>query len=130
MAGRRSTRRRRIRNTRGVRVGVAVLACLCALFALAGPPASRAVTPPNPNDPCARGGRDVCGMTGTGYYKDYRYGVRWFGDFRRAIPGTVHTFCLDLGFWYPSVRYRYREDPAGSLRNRLGEAVSLPGQQK
>ena len=55
----------------GVALGV-------ALLLLAGPVATRAAEPPNPNDPCVSGTRDICGTTGVGYYKSYRYGTRWF----------------------------------------------------
>jgi LPXTG-site transpeptidase (sortase) family protein len=105
-------------------------AALCALLALVGPPASLAVTPPNPNDPCATNGHNTCGTSGVGFYRDYKFGTRWFGDFRNAIPGTVHTFCLDLGYWYPSPTYEYREDTSGGLTNKLGKAVPLVNQQK
>src|SRR5207245_3819707 len=58
-------------------------------------------------------------------------GTRWFGDFRNAIPGTTHTFCIDLRFWYPGADYRYREDTSGgNLGNKEGEAVPLPNQQR
>ena len=76
---------------------VAALACAFALLAV--PRASLALTPPNSNDPCSSAGRNTCGTLGVGYYKDYRYGIRWFGDFRGAVPGAKHTFCIDLGFW-------------------------------
>ena len=56
-------------------------------------------------------------------------GSRWFGDFRGAVPGAAHTFCIDLGYWYPSPRYRFRE-VSGALRNRQGEAVSVVNQRK
>jgi hypothetical protein len=71
----------------------------------------------------------VCGTTGVGFYKVYRYGIRWFGDYRGAIPGEAHTYCIDLGFWYPSRAQKYAED-ASPLRNRTGEPVRLDRQQK
>jgi len=91
---------------------------------LAAPAASLAATPPNRADPCAQAGRDSCGTTGVGFYKTYRYGVRWFGDYRRVIPGEKHTFCLDLRFWYAARAYRYRSAPVTQLRNKDGAAVS------
>jgi hypothetical protein len=103
---------------------------VCALLALAAAPTSRALDPPNPNDPCSRAGRDTCGTTGVGFYRAYRYGIRWFGDFRGAIPEAAHTFCLDLGYWYPAGRHDYREQPADVLRNRLGRTVPLAARQK
>ena len=71
----------------------------------------------------------MCGTTGVGFYKVYRYGIRWFGDYRGAIPGEAHTYCIDLGFWYPSLAQKYAED-ASPLRNRDGEPVRLDRQQK
>jgi len=84
--------------------------------------------PPNPVDPCAKAGRDACGTTGVGFYKRYRYGLRWFGDYR-VIPGEPHTFCVDLRYWYPSRDSRWVE-VAGPLRNRDGEPVPAAAQQK
>ena len=37
----------------------------------------------------------------------------------------AHTFCIDLQYWYPAPKYRFRESTAGTLRNRDGETVSL-----
>lgn len=101
----------------------------CALVLIAVPQTAHALDPPNPDDPCSRAGRNTCGTLGVGYHREYRYGVRWFGDFRGVVPGTAHTFCIDLGYWYPSPRYRFRE-VSGPLRNRRGEAVSTVNQQK
>ena len=85
-----------------------------------------AAEPPNQNDPCSRNGRDSCGTTGKGSYRNYRYGVRWFGDYRGAVPDvTGATFCIDLRFWYPGedVRATSRSSAAG-LKNKDGKAVS------
>jgi hypothetical protein len=112
-----------------VRVVGSAAALGCALALLVLPRASFAGDPPNPNDPCSRAGRNTCGTLGVGYYKTYRYGLRWFGDFRGAVPGRAHTFCIDLGFWYPSPSYRFRE-ATGPLRNRTDETVSTVNQQK
>ena len=68
----------------------------------------------------------MVGTTGIGSYETYRYGIRWFGDYRGAVPGAAHTYCIDLRYWYPSRAYRFREDTSGTLRNRDGETVSLP----
>lgn len=76
------------------------------------------------------GTRDICGTTGVGYYKTYSYGTRWFGDFKNAIPGAAHSYCIDLRFWYPGADYRYKEDTSGSLTNKDGVAVPLPNQQR
>ena len=104
---------------------------LCFSFCLlVVPAATRAAEAPNPNDPCVTGTRNTCGTTGVGFYKTYRYGTRWFGDFRGLVSGVGHMYCIDLRFWYPGRSYAYREvDPAG-LRNRDGEKVSVSNLQK
>jgi hypothetical protein len=98
------------------------------LVGLAAPSVSHAAAPPDPNDPCSHAGKDSCGTNGVGFYKVYRYGVRWFGDFRGAVPGGQPAFCLDLRYWYASRGYRYRAVSAAGLRNRDGEAVPLARQ--
>ncbi len=103
------------------------LACASALIAA---PTGFAGTPPNPKDPCVKGTQDSCNTTGVGYYKTYKYGTRWFGDFKDAIPGTAHTYCVDLRFWYPGPAYNYKDDTSGSLTNKDGQAVPLPNQQR
>jgi hypothetical protein len=103
------------------------LACTSALIAA---PATFAGTPPNPNDPCVKGTRDTCNTTGIGYYKTYRYGTRWFGDFKNAIPGVAHSYCIDLRYWYPDAAYSYKEDTSGSLTNKDGDAVPVPNRQR
>jgi hypothetical protein len=79
--------------------------------------------PPDRNDPCAAVGRDTCGTTGIGFYRSGRYGVRWYGDFRGAVPGESRTFCIDLRFWYASPSFRYAEQTAVGLRNKEGSPV-------
>ena len=64
-------------------LGAAVAAVLT--FALAS--TASAAEPPNQNDPCSTGGRNTCGTTGVGSYEHYRYGLRWFGDYRGAVAG-------------------------------------------
>ena len=103
-------------------------AAVLALALAAG--IARADTPPNSHDPCIAAGRDTCGTTGVGFYQTYRYGIRWFGDYRGAIANEVHTFCLDLGYWYPSAKYDYQESTPGPLSNRRGGAVSLERQRR
>jgi hypothetical protein len=103
---------------------------LCAVVVLLTPVLSVAKEPPNQKDPCSRAGRNTCGTLGVGFYRNYRYGLRWFGDFRKAVPGEARTFCLDLRYWYASPDYRYREDRSGPLRNTEGEVVPLERQQK
>src|SRR4051794_28148256 len=84
-----------------------------------------AAEPPNQNDPCSRNGRDSCGTTGKGAYRTYRYGVRWFGDYRGAVPDVSGaTFCIDLRFWYPSEKYEYESKSAAGLKNKDGNAIS------
>jgi hypothetical protein len=101
------------------------LAVLLALLLFAAAPAALAKEPPNPHDRCSSAGRDTCGTTGVGFYRTYRYGLRWFGDYRGAVADAIHTFCIDLQYWYPSPSYRYEAQPTDSLRNRDGEAVAL-----
>ncbi len=103
---------------------------LAVLVSLAIPLPGSASEPPNPNDPCSTAGRDTCGTTGVGFYANYRYGLRWFGDYRGAIPNAAHTFCIDLRYWYPSKAYPYKELDDATLRNRAGEEVSLTNRRK
>jgi LPXTG-site transpeptidase (sortase) family protein len=111
---------------RSLPVSCAVLVTAAVAFASA----ALGATPPNPHDPCVKDARNICGTTGVGYYKTYSYGTRWFGDFKDAIPGTQHTFCIDLRFWYPGVSYAYKEDTSGTLRNKAGEVVPLPNRER
>ena len=107
------------------------LACALALMCtFAAVPAAFGAVASNPNDPCAKASKNVCGTTGVGYYKTYRYGTRWFGDFKNAIPNTSHTYCVDLRFWYPGANYKYKEDTSGKLSNKSGEVVPLPNEQR
>src|SRR3954453_5705920 len=104
-----------------------MLRLLIAVLILTGTAgsAAQAAEPPNQNDPCSRSGRDACGTTGKGSYRTYRYGVRWFGDYRGAVPDVQGaTFCIDLRFWYPSKSFGYEKRSASGLRNKEGEAVS------
>ena len=113
-----------------MRPGSLLAAATCALAFLAAPSGSHAAVPPNPNDPCSSAGRDSCGTLGVGFYKGSRYGTRWFGDFRNAVPGHAHAFCIDLRFWYASRSYRYRAATSAILRNRDGEAVPAANQAR
>ena len=84
-----------------------------------------AAEPPNQHDPCSSAGRDSCKTTGVGRYDTYRYGVRWFGDYRGAIPGlSGPAWCIDLRFWYPGAKYGYEKRPVGTLENKDGDSVS------
>lgn len=105
----------------------ATLLCAAALLL---PASSLAKEPANQNDPCSSAGRNTCGTNGVGTYKNYRYGIRWFGDFRGAVPDAGPTFCIDLRWWYPAARYRYREISASGLRNTDGAAISATKQQQ
>jgi Sortase domain len=102
----------------------------CAAVVLVAPAGAPAGEPPNQNDPCSAGGRDSCGTTGVGFYANYRYGIRWFGDYRGAVPGLPHTFCIDLRYWYPSPKYRFRKDTSATLKNRDGETVSVENRRR
>jgi LPXTG-site transpeptidase (sortase) family protein len=92
-------------------------------------PSSLALDPPNQNDPCSNAGRNTCGTLGVGYYKEYRYGIRWFGDYRGAVAGIAHTFCIDLGYWYPKREYRYARQ-AKPLKSRNGRSIGAEAQAK
>ena len=107
----------------------AVVAVLAFALVLLAVPSSRALDPPNPSDPCSNAGRDTCGTLGVGFYKEYRYGIRWFGDYRGAVPGIAHTFCIDLGYWYPTREYRY-EPRTAPLKSRNGHAVGAEAQAR
>jgi len=113
-----------VRPSRRFLCGLVLSAFLIAVPAVLGG------VPSNPNDPCISAGKDSCNTTGVGYYKTYRYGTRWFGDFRNAIPGSAHTYCIDLRFWYPGQQYDYKENTGGSITNQDGNAVPLPNQQR
>ena len=119
-------------HTRAMRSALrllAVLAVVSSMAAFAG--SSPAAQPPNPNDPCVSGGQDICGTTGVGFYKVYRYGTRWFGDYKNVVPGQSHSFCIDLRFWYPSTTDAYREQSiASGLKNRAGQSVSATNQEE
>ena len=101
--------------------GARFLLVLLLTFLTAGSGVALAAEPPNQNDPCSRNGRDSCGTTGEGSYRTYKFGVRWFGDYRRAVPDVDGaTFCIDLRFWYPGKNFGYEErvDAPGSRTRR------------
>jgi hypothetical protein len=106
---------------------LAAAVSLVAFLVVAG--ASHAASPPDPDDPCSRAGRDSCGTVGVGFYGNYRYGLRWFGDYSRAVAGQAHAFCLDLRFWYASRDYRYRLQTR-ALSNRDGARVSAERERR
>ena len=70
------------------------LALSLLMFSLLGGGVAHAAEPPNQNDPCSRNGRDTCGTTGEGSYRNYRYGIRWFGDYRGAVDGRHRRHVL------------------------------------
>jgi sortase family protein len=113
-----------------LRAAVSAARLVVSVAAFVAVPSSLAAEPPNQNDPCSSAGRNTCGTVGVGFYAKNRYGIRWFGDFRGAVPGKRRTFCIDLRFWYASRAYRYREAPAGPLRNRDGERVRPARQER
>lgn len=96
-------------------------------FGLAlAPAAALAAEPPNQNDPCSKNARDICGTTGVGQYKTYKFGPRWFGDYRGAIADVAGpSFCIDLRFWYPGKTYGYERRPISGLKNRAGATVPV-----
>ena len=110
--------------------GGRLAAGLALAWALMTASTALAAVPSNPKDPCVKGTTNVCGTTGVGDYHTYKYGTRWFGDFKNAIPGSTHTYCIDLRFWYPGPDYQYKEDTSGKLTNKDGEAVSFTNQQR
>ena len=114
------------RRHRPLRALARLLTCALVLvgcLSLAGP--LRADTPPNPNDPCAANGpRDSCGTADVGQYANYKYGTRWFGNYKGAVKGvTADGYCIDLGYWYPDASYAYAKQSAEGLHNRRGGAV-------
>ncbi len=100
------------------------LTLVCALIgALAA--TAQAAEPPNQNDPCSKAGRNTCDTLGVGRYKNYKFGIRWFGDYRGAIEGVDDpSFCIDLRYWYPSEAAGYEQRDVGVLKNRDGDRVS------
>jgi hypothetical protein len=110
-------------RTTGARLLVLLLLLVALLHAVPAP--AGAAEPPNQNDPCSTAGRDSCGTTGTGQYKRYRYGIRWFGNYRAAIPGVaLPAWCIDLRFWYPSSTFGYEKRGTTGLRSKEGKTLS------
>ena len=107
-----------------------ISALLIAAAALALPSTSFAREPSNQKDPCSRAGQNTCGTNGVGFYQRYRYGIRWFGDYRGAITGNLPTFCIDLRWWYPAARFKYREVTSPTLKNSDGRTVSAADQSR
>ena len=105
------------------------MAAVMLAVALLAPGRAVAGNPPNPNDPCSTAGRNTCGTSGIGFYKTYRYGIRWFGDYK-VLPDGSRTFCIDLGYWYPSTSYRYTLQAEPTLTNSAGKEVPLVNRQK
>ncbi len=87
--------------------------------------AAHAAEPPNQNDPCSKAGRNTCGTNGVGRYTTYRYGLRWFGDYRKAVDGeTDPTFCIDLRFWYPAKKFGYKPRSTDGMKSKEGKKIS------
>lgn len=103
---------------------------IIAAAALVLPSTSTAREPANQNDPCSRAGMNTCRTNGVGFYQRYRYGIRWFGDYRGAAAGNLPTFCIDLRWWYPAARFAYREVKSNSLRNTNGRNISDANQAR
>jgi hypothetical protein len=103
---------------------------VAALAALVSAAPGLGAEPPNENDPCSRDGRNICGTTGVGFYDTYRYGLRWFGDFRGATADAARTFCIDLRFWYPSKAMKFELVEPDQLKNRDGDVVTYERQRR
>lgn len=117
------------RRTRSLAPVVGLLVLAIAMLAMVG--TASAAVPTNRNDPCSQAGRNICDTNGVGKYETYRYGIRWFGDFRGAVPGVEGpTFCTDLRFWYPSKAGKFEEMSLTGFRNRNGKLVPLVSQRK
>jgi hypothetical protein len=112
-----------------MRLPAATLVSFAALTLQLAAPAGASM-PPNRDDPCSHGGRNTCGTLGIGFYEDAGYGTRWYGDYRGAVPGAAHLFCIDAQYWYASPAYGYETRSAVGLRNRDGGAVSLENQER
>ena len=106
------------------------VALACVATVVMAPASALGREPANQNDPCSSAGRNSCATNGVGVYKNYRYGIRWFGDFRGAVPDAGPTFCIDLRWWYPAKRYGFTEIPAAGLRNSNGAAISVAKQEQ
>jgi len=103
----------------------AFLPTLIACCSLVLPAIAAGAEPPNNADPCSKAGRNTCGTNGVGKYVNYKFGPRWFGDYRKAVPNESDpTFCIDLRYWYPGKAYKYEKRSTDGLKNRDGEKVS------
>lgn len=111
-----------------MRQKLALILSIAAILTL--PATSFAREPRNQNDPCSTAGRNTCGTNGVGMYKRYRYGIRWFGDFRGAVTGADPSFCIDLRWWYPAARFDYRLIPNTGLKNSDGKLISAGTQAR
>lgn len=107
-----------------------ILALTIAAAVLVLPSTSMAREPSNQNDPCSRAGQNTCGTNGVGFYQRYRYGIRWFGDYRGAVANNIATFCIDLRWWYPAKRFAYKEVTSGTLKNSNGRTISTANQSR
>ena len=105
-------------------------AAAAAILALGLASTASAAEPPNQNDPCSTQGRNSCAHTGVGSYERYRYGIRWFGDYRDVAPVAGPTFCTDLRFWYPSRAYKFREVANEGFTSREGKVLSTATQRR
>ncbi len=116
---------------RALTIAWLIAAAAAAALGLGVTSAASAAEPPNQNDPCSAQGRNSCAHTGVGSYERYRYGIRWFGDYRGIVPGVAGpTFCTDLRFWYPRRQYDFREVANEGFKSREGEVVSAGTQRR
>ena len=103
----------------------AFLPTLMAFLALVLPTVATGAEPPDQADPCSKAGKNTCGTNGVGKYVNYKFGPRWFGDYRKAVPNESDpTFCIDLRYWYPGKAYKYEKRSTTGLKNRDGEKIS------
>ena len=100
--------------------------CCCS----SSPAAAPAKEPPNQNDPCSSAGRNTCGTTGVGFYETYKYGLRWFGDYRGAVPDarTRSASTCSTGTRRRSTASASR--PPTRSRTATGKTVSLENRRR
>ena len=98
--------------------------CCCSRSWAAGPP-PRPLSRPIRTIPARATAATPAAPTARARIANYRYGVRWFGDYRRVVEDVSGgTFCIDLRFWYPSKSFGYEARSAAGLQNKENEAVS------
>ena len=108
------------RSRESMRFGGQAVACRCLHGRVSPRPQGARHGPAEPRrSVCAGGTRQLrrrCAST------DYRYGLRWFGDFRRVVPGSRARSVSTCASGTRRA-YRYRPAPAVQLRNKDGAGV-------